>query len=103
MPHSPTPWPEPVYDNHGNGGFSEWWEIPSIAKVYTAADAEFILRAVNCHDELVQSLRAACELASTIPLGCDECEENPEHEADHDLAARIVDILRATLAKAEAK
>lgn len=86
MAHSPTPWPMPIYDNHGNGGFSEWWEIPSIAKVYTAADAEFIFSAANCHDELVAALKEVIEATT-----------------EWDLGTLLLDRAKEILAKAEAK
>lgn len=49
---TPGPWPEPEHDNDGNGGFSEWWEIEGIARVYKEADARLIAAAPDMYAEL---------------------------------------------------
>lgn len=74
--HTPGPWPEPEYDNHGNGGFAEWWEIGGIARVYQPDDARLIAAA--------PLLLEAAQLLEAAELGrqdCDECEDQGEPEA----------------------
>jgi hypothetical protein len=64
-----TKFPEPEHDNHGNGGYSEWWEIPGIARVYAEHTAYLIVRAVNCHDELVEALEEAESVLALVDKG----------------------------------
>lgn len=42
MSHTPGPWPKPEYHN---GSFNEWWDIGTIAKAYTEANAHLIAAA----------------------------------------------------------
>jgi hypothetical protein len=59
------PWPQPEYDNYGNGSFYEWWEIEEVGKIPLEANALLIVKAVNCHDELVEALKSLCDI---LPL-----------------------------------
>ena len=72
--HTPTPWTA-EYDNYGNGGFDEWHLLlgadgKAVGKVYIGdapsgneppgyANTDFVLRAVNAHEELVAVPEAA--------------------------------------------
>lgn len=62
--HTPLPWPEPEYDNHGNGSFHEWWSLVG-ASFTNKADAYLAWRAVNSHAELLEALKRL--LASASP------------------------------------
>ena len=59
---TPPPWPEPVYDNHGNGYFSEWWDIPGVARFDNEADAILAREAVNNYDAMKECVEALKEL-----------------------------------------
>lgn len=54
MEHTPTPWPEPRYDNDVNPGFSEWWEVEGVASFDNEDDALFAVHCVNSHASLVE-------------------------------------------------
>lgn len=84
MAHTPGPWPEPEYDNHGNGGFSEWWEVGGIAQVHTSEDDARLISAApdllaaaqafdadlseNCDGPARDALRAAIAKATGADL-----------------------------------
>jgi len=63
MKHTPTPW-KTQNPNTGNPEVDNHWldvveteKTGSICTAYTQ-DAKFIVKAVNCHDELVEALKA---------------------------------------------
>ena len=64
---------------------------PMVARTVTLAEAQFIVRAVNSHDQLVAALREAIEIIQAIDQTDNTCD------------ARIdVSEFRAALAAAEA-
>lgn len=68
MAHTPGPWPEPEYDNYGNGGYSEWWDVGGIARVSTSeADARLITAAPDLLAAGNELTSAACEVHPTAP------------------------------------
>lgn len=107
MAHSPTPW-RLIWDElhrtspgeHTGGdpymaiqtgeGAIDLIAPPSMAKVHVA-NSEFILRAVNCHDELVAAAKAV--------LADSDEGANPYSR----LGRSLYEPLKAALAKAEAK
>jgi hypothetical protein len=57
--HTPTPWPKPEYGNDvgpNDEGFWEFWEIDGVGRFDIEANAAFIVRACNAHDQLVTAL-----------------------------------------------
>lgn len=115
-PHTPTPW---AADN-GDGQYFGVFDARGAAVAYLVepkteallpnaggrgpieeadawrehrANAEFIVRAANAHDELVATLRIALGELRTLSGRVTE-----HHRED---VARCVDILRATLAKVD--
>lgn len=67
-------------------------DIKHAMEMYPAEEVEFIVRAVNAHDELVAALKRAIELlAAEIDLPVDQC------------VGGVFKDLRAVLAKAEAQ
>lgn len=56
MEHTPTPWPEPRYDNDVNPGFYEWWEVEGVARFDNEADALFAVHCINSHSSLVEEM-----------------------------------------------
>ena len=98
-----TPLMDPnAYDVYGGG--------VQITRGYWAhngkADAELIVRAVNSHDELLAALRVADEMLEGNPAGVDD-EADPNNPSPEDASAHtaglIRQVLRAALAKAEAR
>ena len=91
--HTPTPWPEPVYDNDtgpNDEGFSEWWDILDVARFDKEEDARFARLACNNFDRL----KTICEhLIEWADMPCNAGEvlgylEKPIDEA-RDLLAEI--------------
>lgn len=58
--HSPTPWrvddDTHIQDSIGEYILSETERPDERGETYTAEDAAFIVKAVNCHDELVEAV-----------------------------------------------
>jgi len=73
---------------------------PTMPEIY--ANAAFIVRAVNCHDELVAALRAIANVAGNLPD-----EQLSSRTGPNDAVARGLQLVqaraiaRAALAKAE--
>ena len=70
--HKPTPWPAPNRDPHDRGAHREWWEIDSICRVYSEADALLIWRAVNAHEALISTLKTVQDVMVSGALYADE-------------------------------
>ena len=91
-----TPWPEPEYDNDvgpNDEGFWEHYEIAGVGIIYGKDDAKLIIRAVNCHDELLAALEDAADVVERLS---DELVADPKHNAG--LAAEAVLARRLYLA-----
>lgn len=94
--HSPLPWVydpattgiENILDVNG-GSILDGDEVPSLRN---PADAAFIVRAVNCHDELVV---VATDLLDVAEHSCHDHSENPDNQP-------LIRRARAILAKVKA-
>ena len=119
--HTPTPWTF-EYDNYGNGGFDEWHLLlgadgEAVGKIYIGdappanappgyANTDFVLRAVNSHEALVEAAGLAlaacklevCEMIS-LPIAARIVSKDLRDRLNAFKA--IVDALGAALAKAE--
>lgn len=63
------------------------------------ANAEFIVRACNSHDELLAALKAAERLL--MQIYCDsECDRLTELREEHPSAWKLIDQMRAAIQKA---
>ena len=64
------------YENSGNGSFLEWYELQTeddlIGKIYKTEDAEFIVRACNAHDDLLEACKFAISSVEVIIKGAIE-------------------------------
>ena len=79
--HTPTPWHYwPHFDNGVITEDSMGVHIVRMTGVNTLANAEFIVRAVNCHDELVKALEA-------VVRDWDSPDVSPERIRDQAIAA----------------
>jgi len=104
LTHTPTPWEYVNYDSR--------WLIDSVNKVgsiailnggkdrLATANAEFIVRAVNQHDQLV-SENAAMRLAHEFMLGA--LKEAIEHTEVYDTNPALVTLFKQAIAKAEGR
>ncbi len=77
MKHTELPWKVHPYEQNKGGYFqisngAEWIAAPN-----TRANAEFIVRACNCHEELVNGLQALVNFIDNNVL-----VRNIEHDAD---------------------
>ena len=82
--HTPTPWQAPETISFYILGASELGQF--VANASTKANADFIVRACNAHDELVAALSQIARLAS-------------EGEVSANMQYALGDIARAALAK----
>jgi len=57
--HTPTPWHSDLSTVHGPEIDAEYQEKQIVCSVINRADAAFIVKAVNCHEELLNALKAA--------------------------------------------
>jgi len=108
--HPPIPWTAD-YDNRGNGGFAEWYNLLSadggvVGRIHihsrsTEAVAEaakdLVLRAVNAHEELVAKLRGVIQCLVCLEKG----ERSNGHNDWADDYAALIDWAQPALAKAE--
>lgn len=116
--HTPTPWKIGAINNDPRRGvvgetaiinssaYCVAVAIPrgqhgDLAPEITRANAEFIVRAVNCHEELVQALTHIASLSA----GWDaDGSLGPKPPLSWESVARLsMDLARAALAKAEGK
>ncbi len=67
------------------------------------ANAEFIVRAVNCHDDLVQACRDLCSLVFEVTAPADELRRAGISEPSPGANIARVERARALIAKAEAE
>jgi hypothetical protein len=96
--HTPTPW-ETSYRERSNGSYGqdiydsngatiatcEWYSVPTPTGFVTnrTANAEFIVRAVNSHQQLVEALRAC----ATRLAGSDDYSDSTEAIIERAIAA----------------
>ncbi len=57
--HTPTPWHDDLSTVHGPEIDAEYQEKQIVCSVINRADAAFIVRAVNAHEELLETLKEA--------------------------------------------
>lgn len=75
-----TPWK--ITPTDGVSIFMDTWgnfleisnEKGSVAKVYNKADAAYIVRAVNSHEELLDIAELVAELECVLPDSCLHCD-----------------------------
>lgn len=107
--HTPTPWHDSGLSDTLPGGFIEARNGKNICLYYAGpetavgdqgkANAAFIVRACNAHEELVAALRGARSDLTWVLSGDKPFGNEPEQRALHN----IVDSINAALAKAEGK
>lgn len=91
--HTPTPWSADLSTVHGPGICAEYQEREIVCSVINRADAAFIVRAVNAHEELILKLKWA--VMKLQELGCTN---------DYTLGmVRSIDACSQAIAKAEGK
>ena len=100
MNHTPTPWwadEEPHIHNSwpSRGIYAGTHLITRVCGNERNRNAEFIVKCVNAHDKLVESLKDA--LATIIYLAPEKFDDE-EHEADFNAG---IDKIRAALKRAE--
>lgn len=99
MTHTPTPWTMiqlPDFRWRIDARQGPLHVCPAIAN--GSDDAALIVRAVNCHDELVTTLKAVGAFLSDKRIGTVAYMEGPDFYMDCDKQRRLV---VAALAKAE--
>lgn len=99
--HTPTPWkvnlrfrnnlPNDYVITNGK------WGSFAIASSDNEADAAFIVRAVNAHEELIALVKAL------MPFAMEQNNLLQEAGEDHDLLELLLDTAEKTIAKAEGK
>lgn len=97
--HSPLPWRQHSGDGKTYASVRSHWgqcvaDCGSRSDNMAQANAELIVRAVNCHDELVAALKAVEPLVSFLHADYMQRNPNNSHAAE-------IEALRAVLAKAE--
>ena len=102
--HATTPGPWTIeYDNHGNGSFSEWWNVgpggDGIAKVWNEADARLIAAAPETAQERDRLKAINAELVEALERTVCALEEVAE-DGGTIIYNETMDIARAALAKA---
>jgi hypothetical protein len=114
--HTPTPW-ETSYRERSNGSYGqdiydsngatiatcEWYSVPTPTGFVTnrTANAEFIVRAVNSHQMLVDACRQLDEFQRTYHGYTQDNMPGNEHYSAW--LMRIVESARAALQHAEAR
>lgn len=73
--HTPTPWQDVAISGvrHDHDGFTVWthW-LPDQPSEQRRANVEFIVRAVNCHEELIEALKAVVAVADRKTVEFDQ-------------------------------
>ena len=106
MNHTPTPWKlnkagsqKTIYINTADEEGLYLADLQNCQGTETTeANAEFIVRACNSHDDLVKALKEVKEQIGEVFYS--QKQDNPEHDAAID---RIVSVVGEALAKAEGK
>ena len=103
MKHTPTPWkqgvnyPERIIGEHEIVAFVNHPELDGKPNDREQANAEFIVRACNSHDELLEACKALVQNLEMewLPNGYGQC--------DYPLSYRIIKNAKDIIAKAEGK
>lgn len=56
-PHTPTPWKLSMMENWNLHGPFVNKESPCLGEIYSKSDADYIVRAVNAHEELLETVK----------------------------------------------
>lgn len=99
--HTPTPWfneLSTVYASHSYQSESD--EPPIVCSTINRADAAFIVRAVNAHEELLTALRSAHRALEYL---ADPDEEGLKCTGHSRMAQCIQDDMMQAIGKAEGK
>jgi hypothetical protein len=115
--HTPTPW-ETSYRERSNGSYGqdiydsngatiatcEWYSVPTPTGFVTnrTANAEFIVRAVNSHQALVEALRHAINIID-LHVGRDALGIVGDDDSSYPLLDEYLHTMRAALQHAEAR
>lgn len=93
--HTPTPW---TFDGNCGGYISQSGE--RIARAYALNDAAFIVRAVNCHDELVEALSNARSILVAFAGDPRQTIQQDGSIVGDEMQAALLDCVDAALSKA---